>query len=128
MGILTKEQAQQRLEQKRVVNDVHVMIDAISDEQGGSVVVFTDDHCYLPPGFDENKYTCVPISTYFKMDNLGPFYRVAPRDGLKDGLIRSIQQFIDCFITDPVIETEEELLAFLNKTEEELLVILNKTQ
>lgn len=96
-GVITTEQALVRSHHSKT------LVTCVSQKHG--VYFFTDNHCfgypYLPNDF-------VPCTSSFPM-------KVAPREGLEDGWIQTIEQYIAVFHYDEKqISTLEELVALID--------------
>ena len=100
-GILTIEEAFQR-----AIRVGRLTVIVSSEDE---IYFFTDDHCFSQGNLPDHY---VPISSSFPM-------RVAPREGVEDGVISTFDQYKTVFHTgynEKVIQTMDELLNRLNKT------------
>ncbi len=101
--ILTIQQAQELFSNRRIVTTVHFNI---CKKQ---MVLFSDDHCIKKIiGTDD----WVPVTQCFPIGKT----HVAPRDRLKDGIVRNIHDFIKVFlIEDQIVHSEKELIDLIIK-------------
>ena len=96
-GVLTTEQALVRARHTKTIVSV-------SSRKDG-VFFFTDDHCF---GYPHLSNDFVPRTSSFPM-------QVVPREGLEDGWVTTIEQFIAVFHDDEKqIKTIEELISLID--------------
>lgn len=99
--ILTIGEAQELFLSKHTVTTVHFNI---CKKQ---IVLFTDDHC-IKQIVGTNDW--VPVTQRFPIGKT----HVAPRDCLKDGIIRNIQDFIKVFLSkEQIVQSEKELIGLI---------------